>query len=69
MNESRRLRRPRTGAAIGGVCAALARYFDLDPVAVRVGYVLLTLFTAFSGCVAYLVMWLIIPKEDDCQRY
>lgn len=67
MERRRRLRRPARGAAIGGVCAALADYFDLDPVAVRVGYVLLTLFTAFSGGLAYLIMWWIIPKEDSYQ--
>lgn len=65
MNGQRRLRRPRKGAAIAGVCAGLANYFELDPVAVRIGYMLLTLFTAFSGCVAYLVMCVIIPREDN----
>ena len=32
---------------IGGVCGGIAKYFDLDPTLVRVGYVLLTVFTAF----------------------
>lgn len=67
MDEQRKLRRPARGAVIAGVCAALADYFNLDPVAVRAGYVLLTVFTAFSGCLAYLIMWAIIPKENSYQ--
>ena len=34
---------------IGGVCAGFAEYMDFDPVAVRLGYAALTLFTAFAG--------------------
>lgn len=66
MEGQKKLRRPRQGCAIGGVCAALAAYFGLDVVAVRVAYVLLTVFTAFSGCLAYVIMWMIIPREDAC---
>lgn len=48
---------------IGGVCAGLANYFDIDETIFRIGYALLTLFTAFSGVILYFVLWLIIPKE------
>ena len=48
---------------IGGVCGGIAKYFDLDPTLVRVGYVLLTVFTAFSGVLAYFVMWIVMPEE------
>lgn len=48
---------------LGGVCAGLAEYFDLDPTVVRIAYVLLTVFTAFSGVIIYLVLLLLMPRE------
>ena len=48
---------------IAGICAGIADYFDLDPTLVRVGYILLSIFTAFAGVLAYLVLWLVIPKQ------
>ena len=41
----------------------IAEYFDIDPVAVRVAYVLLTLFTAFSGVLAYIILWIVMPQR------
>ena len=43
--EDKKLERPRAGRMLAGVCAAIAGYFGLDVTLVRVGYVLLTLFT------------------------
>lgn len=48
---------------IGGVCAGFAEYMDFDPVMVRVGYAALTLLTAFSGVLFYIVAWIIIPAK------
>jgi phage shock protein PspC (stress-responsive transcriptional regulator) len=52
----------------GGVCAGFAEYMDFDPVAVRLGYAALTLFTAFAGIPFYIVAWIIIPPKNDLQR-
>ena len=60
---NRKLKRSATDCMLGGVCGGLADYFDLDPTLVRVAYVLLTLCTAFSGTLAYIVLWIIMPKE------
>lgn len=57
------LRRSATERMIGGVCGGLAEYFDIDPTLVRVAYVLLTLFTAFSGVLAYIVLLIVMPRE------
>ncbi|MBC6401356.1 MAG: PspC domain-containing protein [Ekhidna sp.] len=48
---------------LGGICAGLAEYFDLDPTLVRISYLLLTFPTAFSGVVVYFILWIIIPPE------
>lgn len=57
------LRRSTTQRMIGGVCGGLAEYFDLDPTLVRVAYVLLTLCTAFSGVLAYIILLIVMPRE------
>ena len=48
---------------IGGVCAGIAEYFDVDPTILRIGYVVLTIFTAFSGIILYPFLWIIIPSR------
>ncbi len=62
MEEKKRLTRSNNGM-IAGVCAGIANYFDLDPTLVRVGYILLSIFTIFSGVIAYLILWIVMPKE------
>ena len=48
---------------IAGICAGIADYFGWDPTLVRVGYILLSIFTAFTGVIAYLILWIVIPKK------
>ncbi len=50
---------------LGGVCAGFAEYMDFDPVAVRLGYAVLTLFTAFAGIPFYIVAWIIMPAKTQ----
>ncbi len=58
----RRLRRPRKGRWIGGVCAGLARRFNLSPGMVRLLFVLSC---ALPGpqFLIYLILWVAIPPE------
>ncbi|MBI2683296.1 MAG: PspC domain-containing protein [Acidobacteriales bacterium] len=60
----RRLVRPRAGRGIGGVCAGLANFFDLDVALMRIVWVIMAIFTGV-GFIAYLVAWLVIPNEPD----
>ncbi|UKK47691.1 PspC domain-containing protein [Prevotella sp. E9-3] len=48
---------------LGGVCAGLADYFDLDVTIVRIAYALLTFFTAFSGVIVYVILLLLMPEK------
>lgn len=50
---------------IAGVCGGIANYFGWDPTLVRVGYILLSIFTAFTGVIAYLILWLVVPKQGS----
>lgn len=63
MDNNKKLRRSRSEKMIAGVCGGLAEYFDLDPSLVRIGYALLTLFTAFAGVLVYIIMWIIVPQK------
>jgi phage shock protein PspC (stress-responsive transcriptional regulator) len=60
MEQRKRLMRS-SDKMIAGVCGGIADYFDLDPTLVRVGYIILTVFTLFSGFLAYLVLWIVVP--------
>ncbi|MDE1170640.1 MAG: PspC domain-containing protein [Verrucomicrobium sp.] len=48
-----------------GVCGGLAEYFDMDPTVVRILWVVVTLFTVFSGAVAYGILALVMPDQDE----
>ncbi len=63
MTVKKRLYRSRTDKILGGVCGGIASYLDLDPTIVRVAYILLSLFTIFSGVIAYFILWIVMPKE------
>ena len=56
----KKLYRDRTEKMIGGVCAGLADYFDLDVTLVRLIFVVL-LFTPLHGLLLYLILWIITP--------
>ena len=51
-------------AKLFGVCGGVAEYFDIDPTLVRVGVVVL-MFAAGTGLLAYLVCALVMPKKSD----
>jgi len=48
---------------LSGVCGGIGEYFDKDPTLIRILFVLLALFSFGFGIIAYLVMWLIMPKK------
>jgi phage shock protein C len=59
---ARKLQRPPRGEGrvLVGVCAGLARYFGWSPTVVRLVFVITGLFGA--GELAYLILWIIMPK-------
>jgi phage shock protein C len=56
------LYRSRTDSMLGGVCGGLGAYLGIDPVLVRLFFVLLTI-TGGAGVLIYLICWIIIPLE------
>ena len=62
MEEKKRLTRS-NNKMIGGVRAGLAEYLDIDPTIVRIVWVLMVLFAGF-GILLYIILWLIMPKQQ-----
>lgn len=48
---------------LAGVCAGLARYFNLDVSLVRIAYILLTVLTGSLFFWLYIILWLVVPQE------
>lgn len=59
-----RPRRRSDDRKIGGVAAAIGRRYAVDPVLIRVAFVVATLFSGM-GVLLYLVGWLLLPAEGD----
>ena len=59
----KRLVRDTRQGVIGGVAAGIGQYLDVDPVLVRLAFVLLFFANGF-GLLAYLVCWVVIPRVD-----
>ena len=59
------LKRSRTNRMIAGVCGGIGEYLAIDPNVIRLIWVVVTVFTAGTGILAYLLAWLIIPEEES----
>ena len=61
-----RLRRSRTDRKVAGVAGGLARHLDVDPLVLRVAFVVLVFFGG-AGLILYGACWLLVP-EDGAER-
>lgn len=57
-----RLRRSVGDRKVAGVAAGLARHFDVDPLVLRVAFVVLAFFGG-AGLIVYAACWLLVPEE------
>ena len=58
----KRLTRSSKNHVLGGVCGGIGNYLDIDPVLIRLIWVLFTLCAGFA-LIVYIIAWIIIPKE------
>jgi phage shock protein C len=66
---AKKLYRSQADKIIGGVCAGLAEYFDLDLNLVRLLFVALTLLTALLPMlVFYIIAWIIVPIKGESKK-
>lgn len=57
-----RLYRSRTDRKIAGVCGGIAKYFEIDPLIVRIAFVVLV-FANGMGLLIYALCWILMPEE------
>ena len=62
MTSPKKLYRSGNDRILGGVCGGIGEYFNVDPVLIRVLWVVFSLAMG-SGVLAYLIAWIIIPKN------
>ena len=63
MDNTKKLYKDKKNEIIGGVCAGLADYFDIDVTIVRLGMVLLGLLWG-AGIILYIVAMVIMPDKS-----
>lgn len=61
-----RIRRSTTDRKVAGVAGGLARHLDVDPLLLRVAFVVLTFFGG-AGLIVYAAGWLLVPEDDGTE--
>ena len=64
MSARHRLVRPRRGRIVAGVCAGLARRFDVSPWVVRLAFVLSVVLPG-PQVLVYVLLWIFMPSEES----
>ncbi|NMH61463.1 PspC domain-containing protein [Alteromonas ponticola] len=64
VSNQKRVYRQMHNAVISGVCAGLARYFDLDAVWVRVAAVVSLFFLPGLAVLAYVAAVILLPRRE-----
>ena len=59
---AKKLYRSGENKVLGGVCGGLGEYFDIDPILIRLAWVI-AIFVLGTGLLAYLIAWIIIPRN------
>ena len=60
----KKLTRSRKNRVLAGVMGGLGEFFGVDPVLLRLGYLILTVFSGFlPGIIGYALAILIVPEE------
>jgi len=57
----KKLYRSKNNKIIAGVCGGIGEYFSIDPTIIRLLWLLISI--TGGGLVAYIIAWIIIPKE------
>ena len=66
-NNYRRLMRSTTDRRIAGVCGGVAKYLNIDPIVVRIIFLIALLCGSF-GFWAYLIIWLAAPEDNRIEN-
>ena len=61
---AKKLYRSQTDRKIWGVCGGLVKYFDIDPIIVRI-IAVVSIFVTGVSIIAYIIMAIVIPLESS----
>jgi len=62
--EAKRLYRSKKNKVFAGICGGVGEYFNIDPVLIRLIWVLVVIFTGFfPGVLAYIIAIFIVPEK------
>ena len=65
MAVKKKLYRSRDNKVIAGIFGGLGNYFDVDPTVLRLGWLLVFVFTGFfPGLLAYIVAIIVVPNKS-----
>jgi len=64
METPKKLYKSTKNKILGGVCAGIADYLNMDPTIIRILWVVLGFVYGF-GVLAYIVAWLIMPDNPN----
>ncbi|MGB2964311.1 MAG: PspC domain-containing protein [Anaerolineales bacterium] len=68
MMEKVKLYRSLSNRMIGGVCGGLGAYVNIDPIFIRLLFILL-LFGSDFGFILYLLLWILVPEEGKAYGF
>ena len=67
--KSRKLFRDKDGSIIGGVAAGFGHYFAIDPLWIRILFIISPFITVGTSIIIYLILWILItPAETTAQK-
>lgn len=60
----KRMYRDGENRVLGGVCSGMSAYFNIDPVFLRILFVLLIFIGVGTSVIIYLILWIVVPKAS-----
>lgn len=63
--EMKRLYRSGKDKLLGGVCGGIGEYFTIDPVIIRIIWVVIAIASLGTAILIYLVLWILIPRNPS----
>jgi phage shock protein C len=65
MATAKKLYRSKTERVFAGICGGLGKYLSVDPVVVRLGWIVFGAITGGLGILAYIIAIFVIPEEPN----
>jgi len=66
---TKKLYRTQSNKMLGGICAGLAEYLEVDSTLIRLIFVAVGLLTAiFPMLIFYVIAWIIIPVREEIEQ-